>query len=724
MQNRLFAIGILLLLSAAAIPAGQSVSDLYQQGLARETSGDIRGAIQAFERIVADPSSNRTLTARALLQLGRWSALVGQDEQKYYERVVREFADQQDLAADARARLDGLAKDTASATSPSRRLVSDQANRSLGTFRGGRLMRDGRFVAFREDDRAFVQEQTSQTVRQLTSDGPAPAEAVVDGWSLELSTDGRKIAAAVGIPRIPPGPRPENERVELRVFDVGGRGPGRTLATWNGQDLGTFGVRAFGWSPRDDRIWLFVFRRDLSAQIVSVDLNGNLRILKTLMWRDHSQLPSLSRDGRFVTYHDGAGRQNLPDIYILATDGSREHRVEHPADDNKPMFLPDGSGVVFESNRRGARDLWFLPLADGRPGGDSRLVWRNLGPFGQANRFTDDGSLHYFFSGSDWSTYTVSIDLNAAGQSIGEPARLSPVNNERNSGAAFSPDGRFLAHFRANAARLVVRELTTGLEREIPFGTTLTDGYAHADWCPSGNELIAAGYVGGAGGSGEVGFRVNVSGASVQRVSLTAIETRCVGDGEIVYTPRGRGSIIRRSLASGRETTLFTGEARGLARSMDGTRLAFVTPHPNGRDYRLVTMPAAGGEVSADLMTAGTFQAGPQRVPLIFNPVWMPRGDRLIVTRLDDSVMTVNGEPQGQGVLWEEPLWEVPLTGAAPRRVGHLRLPGVAGRSRGISSLTVHPDGTQLAFQRDEGFVSQNWAIDNLFQFIKAGGAR
>jgi hypothetical protein len=36
----------------------------------------------------------------------------------------------------------------------------------------------------------------------------------------------------------------------------------------------------------------------------------------------------------------------------------------------------------------------------------------------------------------------------------------------------------------------------------------------------------------------------------------------------------------------------------------------------------------------------------------------------------------------------------------------------------------MHPNGRQLAFQRDEGFVSQNWAIDNLFQFIKAGGAR
>jgi hypothetical protein len=34
----------------------------------------------------------------------------------------------------------------------------------------------------------------------------------------------------------------------------------------------------------------------------------------------------------------------------------------------------------------------------------------------------------------------------------------------------------------------------------------------------------------------------------------------------------------------------------------------------------------------------------------------------------------------------------------------------------------MHPDGKQLAFQSHEGTVQQTWAIDNLFQFIKAGG--
>jgi tetratricopeptide (TPR) repeat protein len=109
MQMRIISIGMLLLLSGAVLPAMQNGNDLYQRGLARETEGDIKGAIQIFERSVRDFSSNRALTARTLLQLGRTSGLLGQDQaRKYYDRVLREFDDQTETEADARMRLTAL----------------------------------------------------------------------------------------------------------------------------------------------------------------------------------------------------------------------------------------------------------------------------------------------------------------------------------------------------------------------------------------------------------------------------------------------------------------------------------------------------------------------------------------------------------------------------------------------------------------------------------------
>jgi hypothetical protein len=87
----------------------------------------------------------------------------------------------------------------------------------------------------------------------------------------------------------------------------------------------------------------------------------------------------------------------------------------------------------------------------------------------------------------------------------------------------------------------------------------------------------------------------------------------------------------------------------------------------------------------------------------------MPGGDRLLVA-------------VGDGVA-SQALWEVPLTGAAPRKLGPLPLPK-KDLFPGPTRLSVHPDGKRFAFQSREGFVRQTWAIDNLFQFIKAGGGQ
>jgi hypothetical protein len=442
-------------------------------------------------------------------------------------------------------------------------------------------------------------------------------------------------------------------------------------------------------------------------------MGAKLEVLKTLAWRDEGQVPSLSPDGKFLAYHDAPDREIPPDLYILATDGSREHRVEHPADDSKPMFLPDGSGVVFESDRRGDSDLWFLAVADGRPAGEPRLVWRDVEPFGQALRFADTGSLFFDFYAEDWGTYTVPLDLDAAEGSIGEATRLAPVNYELQGVPAFSADGRYLAHFRTGGARIVIRELASGLEREIPFGVR---GLSRADWCSSGDALIAAGYI---RGTGEVAYRVNLKDMSVQRLPIAPAryhQALCVRDGEeVLYVPaRPVGppySIVRWSLATGRETTLFAGVValNSLERSTDGKRLAFITSRPDGRGQSLVTLSAMGGDISRHMASAPG--------ETIYKVVWMPSGDRLLAVRTERST---NQTPPAQPAF---SLWDVPLTGAAPRKLGLLPVQR-ALRGYGVGTLSVHPDGKQLAFSFQDGSVQQTWAIENLAQFIKAGGGR
>jgi WD40 repeat protein len=702
--------------SAVITSQTQSGHALFEQALAKERiEGNLPEAIRLYERVVTAFGSDRALASRALMQVGLCYEKLGREEAiRAYERLVREFADQPETVAQARARLATLVKAPAPVTSPARRLLWDAGSMPVALDIHGKATRDGKtLLRYHDRLRAFeLFDPATNAVRQLTSDGPSPQEALVSDFLNELSSDGRRVAAEVRIPTQRPS---EFERFELRVFEAGSRGPGRTLATWDGKAL--FQVRPFAWSPRGDRVWLFVMRADESAQIASVDMNGKLEVLKTLTWRDLTQPPSLSPDGRFVAYHDTTARQSPNDIYILATDGSREQRIEHPAEDMKPLFVPDGSGVVFESNRRGYRDLWFQAVADGRASGEPRLVWRNVGYYGTAERFTDAGSLVYYFYVNDWSTHTASLDLTAT-EPVGESTRLPLINNESNSGAAFSPDGRYLAHFRDNAARLVIRELASGLEREIPFGMMLSSTYATVDWCPSGDTLLAVGY-----NDGQVAYRVNVKGASVQRLPIAPASrpiARCIGNGEeIIYSSSTQSGVptaaLRRSMTSGRETTVYNGDVRVIARSMDGSRLAIVVVDSEAKRARLITMSSDGSNVSADLMSTATIQFFPQDIqrPMIVDVAWMPTGDRLLVAQLD-SFGPASGPVHS--------MWEVPTAGGPARKLNSLRLAKVQGRDLGIGGVTIHPGGKLIAFQRHEGWVQQFWAIDNLFQFIKAGG--
>jgi hypothetical protein len=112
-------------------------------------------------------------------------------------------------------------------------------------------------------------------------------------------------------------------------------------------------------------------------------------------------------------------------------------------------------------------------------------------------------------------------------------------------------------------------------------------------------------------------------------------------------------------------------------------------------------------------MSSGTVLQGGRRYPLMTDVVWMPGGDRLLVVRPDESPMSTNTSRSAS-------LWEVPLSGAPPRKLGLLPPSKLAGPA--VGSFSVHPDGKLLAFHFHEGLVQQTWAIDNLAQFIKAGG--
>ena len=112
MRLRIVRIGLLLTLLISSQILAQNGNDLFQQALARQTAtGDMPGAIQIYERILRDFSTDRPLVAKALVQLGKAYESLGEAKSRdYFEQVVSKYADQADMVAEANARLKAITK--------------------------------------------------------------------------------------------------------------------------------------------------------------------------------------------------------------------------------------------------------------------------------------------------------------------------------------------------------------------------------------------------------------------------------------------------------------------------------------------------------------------------------------------------------------------------------------------------------------------------------------
>lgn len=413
---------------------------LYQQGLyEEEASGNLKAAIALYERVLS-AKPDRALTAEALLRMaGCYQKLGDSESRKVYQRIVDEFADQKEVAADAGRRLAAL-RATPITHAPLTRLVMTPGDRYDTTS----VSVDGRSMAVvrRLNDTGArelaVQDiSTGEFKHLLLAACPTQKTCAYPGEAV-LSPDSKQVAYTWE----------GSDQQELRIVANEAGAKPRVLVSnpeWN--------MYSLAWAPDGKSILVAVLHNgDRNWQLTSVStVDGASKVLKSLQWRVQlvDGVASFSPDGRYIAYAVLATNPKQPaptaadspdmHIYVLAADGSETEVVKTAGANRIPVWTPDGAHIVFTSNLSGKTDLWSVTVRDGKADGSPSLVMKDVGNIRPAG-MTRSGAF-YFRKTTEGVEQASVVELAPGGMSrvVESFVGINPT---------WSPDGKSVAFKR------------------------------------------------------------------------------------------------------------------------------------------------------------------------------------------------------------------------------------------------------------------------------------
>jgi Tol biopolymer transport system component len=656
--------------------------------------GQLEQAIQLYKRIVQEHAGNRTVAAKALLEMGQCYEKLGNTEaRKAYERLVRDYGDQNEAAAQARSRLAALSGNVGSRSSEmvTRRVWAGQVPPDGHVV--GSVSPDGRYLSdvdWTTGDLALRDLMTGKT-RRLTNEGlflDEPSFSVI-------SLDGKEVAYNWFNKNGPP---------DLRVVRMDGSTP-RILYK------GALALPT-DWSPDGKHILTLLYKEPSTFQIAVISVvDGSVRVLKTL--DSYSLKIKFSPDGRYIAYDARQQDSDNSDIFLLAADGSREIRlVEHPADDQLLGWTPDGSHILFASDRSGTMSAWMIRVADGKPHGSPELVKQDIGqavPIG----FTRSGAFYYGLEIGATDVYTAEFNP-ATGKVFTQPQSATQRFVGSNSSPAWSRDGQYLAYISSRTPRLLghhpevisIRSLKTGEERDL--STKLGFLWGPIRWSPNGRSIL----VSGKDRKVRHGlFLVDTQTGEVTPVVIWGDRAIAIPD----WFPDGKrllylsqnpeagtiiGAVVIRDLATGQEQVLFRAAPGAtiddIALSPDGKQVALTLLEEQTRSSILKLLPVAGGDASE------LVRAKEPEVIVGDSLSWSP-----------DSRYIVFGKGRSTGQERKTQLLAISPSGGEPHALG------LAMDS--VSSVSFDPNGHRLAFVAREGKDKvEVWVMENFLPTPKA----
>jgi Tol biopolymer transport system component len=680
MRKNVVLIPVLLVAAAGMIGAAQrgdaSATDSPDVALkmainAELVTGDVNTAIARYSQI-ADRyrTTAPAVAARALVQMAASYEKLGKPEARHaYEEVLRLFPDEE-AASRARAR---LGNDTgATATKSGVTLASLPNSDGLP----GTVTLDGKYLSFTSwsDGEVHVRDLRTGADRVLTQRRDFNA-----GLSA-IAKDGSRVAYQAfegGCDANIHGP------AALCVVPLSANEAFQSKTLLQRQDV--VEIAPMDWSIDGRTIAVSIRRQDRTAQIGLVSASdGSLRVLQTVDWRGPTRIV-FSPDGQDLAFDLPVSDANDDrHIVTVAVDGSRgTTAVEHASQNVVMGWAPDGSALLFASNRGESMGLWAQPFSHRNPQGAPRLIRPAING-AWSSGVTRDGALYFGVSNSDLDISVARVDLES-GRQQGPATRLLHRFVGTNSQPEWTPDGRFFAwvsqrgfNITNNVGRIIgVRDTSNGEEWEVRPKLL----YFHSlSWSPSADALVTSGIdVKGREGV----FKVD---ARTGDVSLIVEDTRNAyprwsPDGRSIFYRKATRhqqdtdfTLVERALASGAERTITRGELGVFSVAPDGRFIAAPVGGILGSAARAIVEIRVDTGEQRDLLRAGPSE----RIPPYVAPRWTRDGKALLVRKRTPNE-----------------IWLVPTSGPQPRK---LEIDVHDWAFGPIGQFSIHPDGQSIAF--------------------------
>lgn len=684
---------------------GQNLEGQLQKAIQTETvTGDLKAAIEQYRRIVqAAGAENRRVAAQALVRMAECHRKLGDaDAARIYERVLRDFSDQAEAAAEARMRLAGMR------ATPARRGPAAQTARQIWTGPEADSMGapslDGRFLSYTDwetGDLGLRDLVTGQN-RRLTNTGGWEKSGDYAESSLP-SPDGSLVAYSWFSSK-PPDHR-KKSYYDLRLLSPGNGDAAKPRVLY--EDADPSWVSPGAWTPDGQNFVFLRHREKQGAELSVISIRtGAIRSIRVFGGQVFAHRVSVSPDGRYVAYDLPAAHPSSPrDIVVSAIDGSSHTVVgANPASDTMPLFAPDGS-LVFLSSRGGSQALWTVAMRDGKAQGAPRLLKADVGQFYPLG-LTRAGALYYFSGGDQINSYVQAVDGALA--PTAEPVPVTDRFQNHNMSATWSPDGRSLAFYAFHGVRenqgatLVVRGAAPADDREFLLKVKPKRMGSPVRWFAAGQSVLVTG--GNLDGDGNVFSRLDLSdgkeapllhAAQLGPATWSAVIS---SDAKSIFhisaDSHNEVRTLRRfDVETGASTALLE-HPYTIALSPDGAHLAYVasTEGANGKTVDIGIIPVAGGDrrilFSSSWLEAARFNA--------FS--WTPDGQHILFVRPDGAREA--GGARGSA------LWRIPAAGGEARRTG------ITARGQ-ITHPSLHPDGTRLVYTVRETSDASVWVLEN-----------